>query len=82
MYELTFGRTFSSLKCIADLALFQKLFAGGKIYCYANFYCHANFSIVFGQNFRKAKVSEGGTNCLRGCPPPLWKKARLMTEEL
>ena len=33
---------------------------GGKIYCYANFFCHANFSIVFGPNFRGAKVSEGG----------------------
>ena len=39
-----------------------------KIYCYANFFCYANFSIVFGPNFRGAKVSGGGANCLRGAP--------------
>ena len=41
---------------------------GGKIYCCANFFCYANFSIIFGPNFRGAKVSEGGT-ASGGAPP-------------
>ena len=49
----------------------RKFFQGVKIYCYANFFCYANFSIVFGPNFRRAKVSEGGKlpQC-RPLPPP------------
>ena len=35
------------------------IFQGGKICCYANFFCYANSSIVFGPNFRGAKVSGG-----------------------
>ena len=39
---------------------------------------YANFSIVFGPNFRGAKVSEGGQTASEGRPlPPLWKKASL-----
>ena len=40
-------------------------FLGGQIYCYANF----SFAVV--QNFRGAKVIEGGeANCFMGSPSP------------
>ena len=32
-------------------------------------YCQANFSIVFGPDFRGAKVSEAGQTASRGQPP-------------
>ena len=54
------------------LAFFQEFFEG-EIYCYANFFCYANFSVVFGPNFREAKVFEGG-KLPQGdapCPPPV-----------
>ena len=60
----TFGKFYGII-----LAFFQEFFSGGKIYCYANFFCYANFSIVFGPNFRGAKVSERG-KLPRGAPPP------------
>ena len=54
----------------SSLAFFQKFFKGeGKIYCYADFFCYSNFPIVFGLNFRGAKVSEVG-KLFEGAPLP------------